>query len=1018
MAEGLTVGGYKVFYAYETKNVPDLEGTLKIGDATVHPTDPSVKPEEIPDEALEKAVRKRIETYTKTPGVVYDLKHFEIAVTPTENGTYRSYRDYDVHRLLKASGIQQVNPNDNPKAEFYRTNLDFLKDSIKAVKTGNFDLGKAKTVVLREEQKDAVAQTLRSLKRGSVEKPVKMLWNAKMRFGKTLAAYSLLRDRKGSARFTKVLIISHRPNDVAQSWFSDYQLLGLGTGDTSWAFASKSLGLSSFEEVSQNENFIYFASIQDLRGGSKGAACGVIDDGAREEIDLTSKSVSEEEISDFKESNRALFDTDWDLVITDEAHVGSTTKLARRMFSGLKTPYFLDLSGTPFNILQADETDDRYDYGDNIYSWTYIDERRAKKRWAEANPETPNPYDSLPEMVFLTYDISKVLESLTDDATIDAGLTELFRTITKTIEGQQVIKFRHEKEILDLLYKMKGRDSDDPRMFPFSGTYGDLFQHTLWMLPSVGACMAMEQLLKSPMSPFEGYTVINATGMGLKNEKALSSVQRAIKESGREGRTITLSYNMLTTGVSIPEWTAVFMLNNNADPKAYMQTSFRAATPGTLPNGMVKERAYVFDFHPTRALEQVAKVATLSEPSGSTRPVREIMEEWADYLTVITEKGSTFASLSASELLEEINRAFVDEIVYGGFDSKRLWDNEALNARGLSRQAIMAKLRALSGLSGPKNVEVVSLTDEQKEALKRAKGKKEENPKAELSEEELAAIKAEKAVSNENKKRDSKFREFFHNVLVGVSARIPMFIMANPTEEEITVESFPALFDDRSWKEFMPKELGRIKPEVEADNNNQESSDEISPIYWDDIKEFFNGEVFRQACSRIISLSEQADSLTPVARTINLAEIFGTFGRPDKETVLTPYRVVEKQYISTLGGIEFLDHEGSTSREPVVKMRNIGTGEIDSLPLLGTGALIKSGEFELVPRWQDSEALSKGQWGSRDLSFYDINSKTALYPLYAATAMWWVRSARFVKNIEAAERARKTSTIFPLSRLS
>jgi hypothetical protein len=40
----------------------------------------------------------------------------------------------------------------------------------------------------------------------------------------------------------------------------------------------------------------------------------------------------------------------------------------------------------------------------------------------------------------------------------------------------------------------------------------------------------------------------------------------------------------LTTGVSVPEWTAVFMLAGSANTSAttYMQTIFRVQTPATI----------------------------------------------------------------------------------------------------------------------------------------------------------------------------------------------------------------------------------------------------------------------------------------------------------------------------------------------------------------------------------------------------------------------------------------------------
>ena len=62
----------------------------------------------------------------------------------------------------------------------------------------------------------------------------------------------------------------------------------------------------------------------------------------------------------------------------------------------------------------------------------------------------------------------------------------------------------------------------------------------------------------------------------------------------------------LTTGVTVPEWTAVLMLSNMASPALYMQAAFRSQNPCLFDLGggnyARKENAYVFDFDPARTL--------------------------------------------------------------------------------------------------------------------------------------------------------------------------------------------------------------------------------------------------------------------------------------------------------------------------------------------------------------------------------------------------------------------------------
>lgn len=144
--------------------------------------------------------------------------------------------------------------------------------------------------------------------------------------------------------------------------------------------------------------------------------------------------------------------------------------------------------------------------------------------------------------------------------------------------------------------------------FPFS-TPGlrDELRHTFWMLNRVDSARALAKKLQAhPV--FKDYEVVLAAGDGKidaddENEKSLDKVRRAIKD---HDRTITLSVGQLTTGVTVPEWTAVLMLSNMASPALYMQAAFRSQNPCLFDLGggnyARKENAYVFDFDPARTL--------------------------------------------------------------------------------------------------------------------------------------------------------------------------------------------------------------------------------------------------------------------------------------------------------------------------------------------------------------------------------------------------------------------------------
>ena len=65
---------------------------------------------------------------------------------------------------------------------------------------------------------------------------------------------------------------------------------------------------------------------------------------------------------------------------------------------------------------------------------------------------------------------------------------------------------------------------------------------------------------------------------------------------------------------------------------------------------------------------------------------------------------------------------------------------------------------------------------------------------------------------------------------------------------------------------------------------------------------YYDRDVFIAAGKRIRKLAAAADKETPTRRVIQIAEIFRHFKNPDKETVLTPWRVVNMHMSDTIGG--------------------------------------------------------------------------------------------------------------------
>ena len=157
----------KTIYVY---NSPDAghDGLLKIGDASVkglHSLDgvPPNAPE------LDAAAKKRINSYTRAQGASYKLLRTELAVRKLPDGSHEGFRDHHVHRVLKNSGVEQVQPNGSSAREWFKTDLVTSTNAIAAVKAGRKTLSASETsetrtpFTPRPEQERFIAETIKAL---------------------------------------------------------------------------------------------------------------------------------------------------------------------------------------------------------------------------------------------------------------------------------------------------------------------------------------------------------------------------------------------------------------------------------------------------------------------------------------------------------------------------------------------------------------------------------------------------------------------------------------------------------------------------------------------------------------------------------------------------------------------------------------------------------------------------------------------------------------------------------------
>ncbi len=903
----------KLIYVYRINDTAH-EGILKIGEASCNAGmayfafEPNCK-------ELNAAAKDRIRHQTQTAGVTFELLYTE-ATAYMKGKNLIVFQDHDIHDILVRSGIKRKIFDTEHKAnEWFYTDLETVKKAIAAAKEGRTSLNASEItkdrspVIFRPEQTEAIEKTIKQFKKSGGSH--QMLWNAKMRFGKTLSTLEVVK----RMNYNRTLILTHRPV-VDSGWFEDYGKIFYDRND--FYYFSKKNGGDPTEEENfhemihkaddngmKNFHFIYFASIQDMRGS--------------------------ELVGGKFAKNEEIFNINWDLIIIDEAHEGTQTELGKAVLSKCRkeNTRVLHLSGTPFNLMDDFKEDE-------IYTWDYVMEQRAKAEWDKIHQGDPNPYSVLPKLSIYTYNLGKLYPEYAD-ADIAFNFREFFR-VDK--EGD----FIHEtnvKQFLDLLTK-----EDTDSNYPYSTEeYRQNFRHSLWMIPGVKEAKALSKLLQEhPV--FSQFAIANVAGNGDEEEEekeALKKVEKAIGPNPEDSYSITLSCGRLTAGVSVKPWTACFMLSGsfNTAASTYMQTIFRVQTPAVI-GGKQKEECFVFDFAPDRTLKVIAETAKISSKAGkTTNNDREILGEFLNFCPIIGFEGSQMKTYNTEKMLGQLKKAYIERVVKNGFEDSYLYNDELLHMDKLALEEF-SKLKEIigstkaQGSTGDININAQGLTDEQYELLQMPEIR--EKPIKELTPKQQEALAQEKEIK---KNRDTAI-----SILRGISIRMPLLMYGadlqknlDGTEEAITLDNFCDLVDDLSWEEFMPKG--------------------VTKEIFGQFKKYYDSDVFRESGVKIREMARAADKLSIEERIERISSIFATFRNPDKETVLTPWRVVNMHLGKSLGGWCFYDKDYN---EQIL-------------------------EPELIKQNEITDEVFK-----KNTHILEINSKSGLYALYCAYSVYRTRA--------------------------
>lgn len=724
------------------------------------------------------------------------VKNWKIEVDESaerDDGSF--FRDGDVRARLKEKGFA------NPELEWMECNKEDVLTAIEELRSGDSLAGTHhENFAMRDEQADAVdkaASYYESIWREDNEAVPRFLWNAKMRFGKTFASYQLAKNLEAK----RVLVLTFKPA-VEDSWRTD--LLSHVDFD-GWQYFSRNTE-GDPTEADPARPFVYFGSFQDVLGKSDGK---------------------------IKARNEWIHEINWDLVVFDEYHFGAWRENAKELFEGeddsqskkerdaefapvlndfdetleelsgteddflpITTRCYLYLSGTPFKALATGEFIE-----EQIFNWTYTDEQRSKKKFAEENPDAWNPYGALPEMRLFTYRMPDELLAVASGGEFNEfDLNGFFKASGRNEEAA----FEHKDDVqkwLDIIrashlptqvnsLKMGTRPPfpySDVRLLPY-------VQHSFWFLPDVASCHAMANLLAEKHNVFwHEYEVLKVAGAGAGiGQKALPPVKSAIG-SGFDTKTITLSCSKLTTGVTVPQWSSMLMLRNLRSPETYFQAAFRVQSPWSVknPNGddpheeaIAKPACFVFDFAPTRALSQIVSYGTGLSPE--TANPEHAVEDLVNFLPVLAYDGSNMTQVDAGGILDIAMSGTSATLLARKWESAILVnvDNETLR-RIMDSEAAMQAVMNIEGFRALGN-DVFETVVNKSDAVKNAK-----------KDDSGLSDKERKELSAEEKEYKSK-RKQIQEKLIKFATRIPAFMYLTDFREntltDVITKLEPELF--------------------------------------------------------------------------------------------------------------------------------------------------------------------------------------------------------------------------------
>ena len=493
--------------------------------------------------------------------------------------------DKIIHEQLIKNGNSKVEAS--PGKEWFKATFDDVKRAYNQVVYGthrrdNFKLREEQSLALDKAKKWFLQEYPEEVI-NSATYPNRFLMNAKMRFGKCFTSIHLAKELGAK----KILIVTYKP-DVIGEWI---EVVNDHVDFEGW------LGVRAKAKSNESITYTLNQNADFFKRSKPSVLCVSLQDLAIDKHGNT------------KERLQEIPRAKWDLVIFDEVHYGSRTDRASHILNHIEYRWLLELSGTPFKLIQND------DYcAQQVYIYSYLDEQVKKKNEISTDVDDlkQRVYRQLPDLDISTIELTdqdiQMQKEVFQTDDIDFSLNRLFETKDSL--------FLYEDAVDNFLEGLTKSGHDARSISVFGKLAMQLGcpaeRHTVWWLNRIESIRALANKLR--VHPyFSKFIIVDASGSDRGNgddrliarEKA--QLQKAINDSRASSNmlgTITLTCGRFLTGVTIKEWDSILVLNDKQSAESYFQAIFRVQSAwfNNKTHEIYKLKGYVFDFSISRCL--------------------------------------------------------------------------------------------------------------------------------------------------------------------------------------------------------------------------------------------------------------------------------------------------------------------------------------------------------------------------------------------------------------------------------